>query len=236
MDPKPYGRNNQRQIDPVKLGHAMAVADIGYSDIVEALGRYGKLEFSSIAHTKMLRGLCPAPKAWTAICNLLGVPLNAFDLPAGAAVGSHPNKCQGPTPEDRETTRSESAATPGEAPPVESTVVVTLSWPAGLHNPPRIAVESKSAPAPTLLGKIFEGNPILTPGLLHRAALAQPRAVVRAPLAGMPPVAPAAPRGKTAPRTRQGTKSATAKKPGDSRSSATPAQSSAAKQAAKPTA
>ncbi len=71
------GNGTIPRIDGKALGWAIAKAHLTLADI-----RKGDRYFSDITYTKMLAGMRPTIKSWTVICNLLRVPLNAFDLPA----------------------------------------------------------------------------------------------------------------------------------------------------------
>ncbi len=67
-------------IDAPKLALAMVKANLTQQALEQALHSQGR--FTQWAWSKMLTGMKPNPRHWTVICNLLGVPLNAFDLPA----------------------------------------------------------------------------------------------------------------------------------------------------------
>lgn len=78
----PKGNGTCQRIDGKALGWALAKAQITLDDVKAQNGH----RLSEPGWNRMLGGFRAEPKSWLIICNLLGVPLNAFDLPA-AGVG-----------------------------------------------------------------------------------------------------------------------------------------------------
>ncbi len=102
-------------IDATKLAFAMVKANVTQKSLEEALHSHGR--FTQWAWSKMLTGMKPNPRHWTVICNLLGVPLNAFDLavaPKGLTLeqwhrGVRGSLGMGPHPDDASSQRVTSA-------------------------------------------------------------------------------------------------------------------------------
>jgi hypothetical protein len=76
--------SDNRRIDGVKLGYYLAKKQVTFADLSKA-GKSGY--FTADVWTKMLAGMRPCPRNWCVVCNLLGVPVDHFDLkPEPAAV------------------------------------------------------------------------------------------------------------------------------------------------------